>query len=214
MLGRRLAAARRRAGLAQVDLAARLGERYDQPMISRVESGELALRYDGLVNAARVLDVSLDYLSGLSDDPRPIKQIVSAVNDPDLESIDKRDVSAAAGWGAEVENEPVVGRLAFRKDWLRKHGIEAKRASIIDVLGDSMEPTLQNGSIIMVDHQRAALAKNLIFVVHGSDGVIVKRAARMGRQWWLTSDNADYDPLPFPRDGRVIGQVRWTGRTL
>ena len=75
MLGKRLAEARKKAGLDQVDLAVALGDRYDQPMISRVESGNRTLRLDGLVKAAQELKVSIDYLLGLTDDPTPAVQL-------------------------------------------------------------------------------------------------------------------------------------------
>ena len=77
-----------------------------------------------------------------------------------------------------------------------------------------MEPTLQDGDIIMVDHQRASPESNRILVVHTGDGVIVKRAMRMRNRWLVSSDNMDYEPLAFPKNGRVIGEVRWTGRML
>ncbi len=40
-------------------------------MISHVEANRSSLLYDGLVKAARVLGVSIDYLAGLTDDPTP-----------------------------------------------------------------------------------------------------------------------------------------------
>ena len=40
-------------------------------MISRVENNKVAMRLDGLVHVAVALDVSLDYLVGLTDDPSP-----------------------------------------------------------------------------------------------------------------------------------------------
>ncbi len=43
MLGERLAAARKRAGLAQVELAVEMGDRYDQTMISHVGIGSLRI---------------------------------------------------------------------------------------------------------------------------------------------------------------------------
>ena len=71
MLGERLAQARKRAGLYQVDLAAAMGDRYDQKAVSAVERGRNSLRLDGLVSAAEELDVSADWLLGLTDDPTP-----------------------------------------------------------------------------------------------------------------------------------------------
>ena len=48
-----------------------LGERYDRTMIGHVEHDRSAMLLDGAVRAARILDVSLDYLAGLTDDPTP-----------------------------------------------------------------------------------------------------------------------------------------------
>ena len=67
-LAERLAESRRRAGLKQVELAVALGGRYGASMISNVETGRSALLLDGARKAAKTLDVSIDYLVGLTDD--------------------------------------------------------------------------------------------------------------------------------------------------
>ena len=107
----------------------------------------------------------------------------------------------------------MIGRLAFRKGWLRKQRINAKKASIIEVLGDSMEPTLEDGCIILVDHQRLALASQKIFVVRVDDGVLIKRAVGSNRRWRLVSyaghvlmensDNPEYKPFDWPRNAKA-----------
>ena len=55
------------------------------------------------------------------------------------------DVRLAAGSGTTVENENVAGYVAFRRDWMRRHGLRAERCSLVDVTGDSMEPELFDG---------------------------------------------------------------------
>ena len=72
MLAERLLESRKRAGLSQHRFAIELGERYDQSMISHIEGGRSGLVRDGLVRAAQVLDVSVDYLLGLTEDPAPV----------------------------------------------------------------------------------------------------------------------------------------------
>ena len=72
MLGARLAEIRKRRGLTQQDLAARMGGRYEQSFISKVEAGSRSLRLDGVIQAAEALDVSIDYLVGLADEPQPL----------------------------------------------------------------------------------------------------------------------------------------------
>ena len=74
MLRHRLAAARKRAKLNQGDLAALMGGKYDQTMISHIERGKTWK--SGVLNgvaAARALDVSTDYLLGLTSDPTSVE---------------------------------------------------------------------------------------------------------------------------------------------
>ena len=59
--------------LSQVDLAVGMGDRYDQTMISHVESGRSGFVADGIARAALVLNTSADYLLGLTDDPTPAR---------------------------------------------------------------------------------------------------------------------------------------------
>ena len=211
-------------------------------MIGHVEHNRSALLYDGLVKAAKTLNVSIDYLAGLTDDPTPSTELREQVDEMaanrlppnDLADnaalvhlnpagpcshgyrmLQRRGAKLAAGYGAFIESEPVIGHLAFREDWLLKHGINHEKADIVEVMGQSMEPTLPDGALILVDYQRTRRRLNRIFVVRSDDLVLIKRLVkdRQGK-WLLVSDNKEYTPLPWPREGRVIGQVMWTGRTL
>ena len=228
MIGERLAQARKRAGLAQVELAAAMGSRYDQSVISAVEHGRSALRFDGLVRAARELKVSTDYLFGLTDDPTPADQRNGAMTarEPSpayalngeatpVRHIELVELAAAAGSGAEVYDETVVSRLAFRHDWLTQRGIDPRHCHVISVQGDSMEPTLPDGSSILVDRNRREPQEDRIFVLRTEDGLVVKRLARDARgSWQLVSENADHPTVPLLYGAEFIGEVRWMGRTL
>ena len=66
-LGRRLEAARRAQGLSQGDLAERVG--VNQNTIGRYEKGDRHPDPEMLRRIAEALDVSADYLLGLTDDP-------------------------------------------------------------------------------------------------------------------------------------------------
>ncbi len=126
----------------------------------------------------------------------------------------REEVRAAAGSGAIIDNEAIMGYLPFRRDWLAKHGLNNEQCSVIEVIGDSMEPNLQSGAWILVDHQRVRRLRDRIFVLGTEDGMIVKRLPKKGQDWQLVSDNRNYKPLPWPPEATVIGQVMWTGRTL
>ena len=225
--GRRLAQSRKRVRLTQVQLAVALGDRYDHTMISHVEAGRSALLFDGATKAARELNVSLDYLAGLTDDPTPSARLTAKVSELEdagaLAPADSREfrpvlltqgAGIAAGAGDNPDDERVLGSLAFRNDWLRRHGLNTAQCRVIEVIGDSMEPTLEHRAVILVDFQRTVRRRDKIFAVRTEDGPVVKRLQRDEDGWWLVSDNKAYTPVPWPDEAVVLGQVMWTGRTL
>ena len=232
MLGRRLAEARRRAGLKQVELAVALGNRYNQQMISHVEKGRSALLFDGATKAARELNISLDYLAGLTDTPEPAATLAAKVRELDdagalaadnappdsLRQVNLAELDAAAGAGAQIDTEQITGRIAFRRAWLARHGLNPTQCVIIGVKGESMEPTLTDGGSILIDRNRRRRIVGRIFVVRTDDGLIVKRAGKSrAGNWQLVSDNPDkqeWPTRPWPANADVIGEVKWAARTF
>ena len=78
-----------------------------------------------------------------------------------------------------------------------------------------MEPTLPEGCTILVDRGRRRRRTGGIFVVRSADGVVVKRAGKdASGGWLLLSDHPAWEPVPWPRDAVVIGEVKWMGMTL
>ena len=68
-------------------------------------------------------------------------------------------LQAAAGGGALDLDETVKSYAYFRHEWLSRRGLVADRCSIIGVMGESMEPTLLEGCVILLDrNQRQRLA--------------------------------------------------------
>ena len=177
--------------------------------------------------AARELDVSTDYLYGLTEHPEPAATLAAKVSELDdagaLATSDSREfrpvlltqgTGIAAGAGANAADERVLGSLAFRDDWLKRHGLNTAHCRVIEVIGESMEPTLQHRAMILVDFQRTVRRHNKIFAVRTETGPVVKRLQRTEDGWRLVSDNKNYKPVPWPDGAVVLGQVMWTGRTL
>ena len=266
ILGVRLAESRKRSGLTQNRLAAEMGERYDQTMISAVERGQSAMLFDGLIKAARVLDTSLDYLAGLTDNPTPVddrareaeervqeaiarirreearnrEQLEAALErteaelerlrtrvgqvatdgltdetEPDARPIPVHRLQTAAGSGAFSLDETAKTYAYFRSEWLFRKGLAADRCNIIGVAGESMEPTLPDGCVILVDRNRTKRYRGHIFVVRTEDGLVVKRAGKNeGGGWQLVSDHPEWKPQPWPYGAEVIGEVKWMAREL
>ena len=125
---------------------------------------------------------------------------------------------AAGGGGAVVDHERITGRVKFRRQWLARHGLPAGECRVIQVLGESMEPTLVDGCSILVNQASRRRRVGRIFVVRTDDGLVVKRAGKdRAGAWQLLSDNSNkqaWPTVPWPDDAPVIGEVKWTARTF
>ena len=210
MLGARLAQARRRAKLSQIDIAVAMGGRYDQTMISHVESGRSGLVADGIARAASALDTSADYLLGLTNDPTSARD--RAARSPTVDIVAVNREAVLAGNGGESTVVADQGGYSFSRSRLEQAGIDPTRASVFRVRGESMAPTLANGSLILVDYLRDVPRQNCLYVFRSDDALLVKRAQRRQVSWWWYSDNPVWEPFPLEASMKVWGEVRWSFR--
>jgi phage repressor protein C with HTH and peptisase S24 domain len=86
----------------------------------------------------------------------------------------------------------------------------------MDVVGDSMEPTICNGDTLLVDKSDTELKDGHIYVVTLFDELRVKRIAKALKFISLISDNKKYPDVPVYASDmdqmKVHGRVRWSGR--
>ena len=136
---------------------------------------------------------------------------------PAVRPVEVVEVAAAAGGGAEVYDDTVVGRLWFRDDWLDRQSIDPDQCNVISVRGESMEPTLPDGCSILVDRSQGRRRRRVgrIFVMRTEDGLVVKRVGRdEERNWQIESEHPAWPPVPWSDTTEIIGEVRWLGRTF
>ncbi|MDX2270424.1 MAG: helix-turn-helix transcriptional regulator [Cyanobacteriota bacterium] len=139
--------------------------------------------------------------------------------DPDVVSIPLHDVEASAGSGALLD-APVeeLERIDFQRSWLqRQFHTSPVGLVLIYVRGESMEPTLRSGDIILVD-RKVTDPREGIFVVRLDGSLLLKRLqVYPGRRIEVCSDNPAYKPFELnvkdpPDDfaviGRVLGSIR------
>ncbi len=124
-------------------------------------------------------------------------------------------VAAAAGDGAFLEDVTPAGPAWFRRDWPDKRGIDPTRCVVIDVVGESMEPTPPDGCSILLDKTRLRRRAERIYAVTTSDGLVVNRAGKDDAgDWVLRSDRPAWEDVPWPDDAEMVGEVRWAGWSL
>ena len=130
------------------------------------------------------------------------------------------DIQASAGFGAVAASENAQTRFGFDEHWLRSlTSAKSASLSIVRVMGDSMEPTLNEGDEVLVDaSDHASRLRDGIYVLRADDTLVVKRVAIKpgGNQITIASDNPAYPTWHDMErsEVHVVGRVIWFERAL
>lgn len=123
------------------------------------------------------------------------------------------DIEASAGLGVPVGPEVRLGAIAFDPVFLRAQGARPDQCSIIAASGDSMQPAIPDGSLLVVDHSQKEIRNGHIMVVNVGEDLLVKRVRRrLDGLIELISDNPAYAPETLGPD--TLAQLRVVGRVV
>nr|WP_286174234.1 S24 family peptidase [Rhodobacter sp. NTK016B] len=134
-------------------------------------------------------------------------------------SIGVYDIEASAGGGASVMSEAVVGAVAL-PSWYVSQFTRSSGGDlfVVAVKGDSMEPTLEDGDLVMADKQKRDPRYGGVYVIREDNALLVKRLAPVSQQGAVRviSDNREiYAAVERKADEiDVIGRVVWRGGKL
>lgn len=137
----------------------------------------------------------------------------------DFAFVPRYEVSASAGPGLAPLVETVAEQIAFRADWLREMGIPQRSAAVLSADGDSMEPLIPDGALMLVDTSIRDVRNGCIYVIVKDGDLLVKRVhRRTDGTISLISENLRYpaeEISPEQLDKlHVVGRVRWVGRAI
>lgn len=130
------------------------------------------------------------------------------------------DVRAAAGPGLFNDHSQVVDHLAFRATWVRRTlGVDPQHLVLITAVGDSMEPAIRDGDLLLVDTSVQRILDDAIYVIAKGEALVVKRLHQFfGGAIMIKGDNPLYPEETLQGDElemlRVAGRVRWVGRMV
>lgn len=131
------------------------------------------------------------------------------------------DVHASAGNGTLNNLEQAVDVLAFKEDWVRRElRARPEDLNLIYVVGDSMEPDLRSGDIVLVDHTDTMAQREGVYVIRMDGALLVKQLQRLpGGVVKVISRNPSYETFPVdlkqlanPNGFAVVGRVVWACR--
>ena len=117
------------------------------------------------------------------------------------------DLAVAAGTGRELWEEACVAWIELPPE------TPAGDYVALTVAGESMEPVIHSGDVVLVKLGRQLAIDSLVVARGPDDGYVIKRVGRvLGSRVELKSLNPQFEPLLIPRDpSRVLGTVvlRW-----
>jgi len=111
-----------------------------------------------------------------------------------------KELRTSAGGGAWNEEEGFEYLNIYCEGLNTLSHFKAEHLHAIEVMGDSMEPTLKNADILLCDTSRTVLEDEKVYVIQTPDGLLVKRVVMMDNGIVLRSDNSLYAPLYFRGD--------------
>jgi len=141
------------------------------------------------------------------------------VNDRnDFAFVPRFDVKLSAGPGANGDNARELASVAFRNDWMLQQGLLADRCVVTGVSGDSMEPLLFDGDLVLIDKRKADLQNGQVYAFVDVEGdVRIKRLEKIDGGILLRSDNPEHaTDLRMGQDANqidVIGRLVWSGHS-
>lgn len=195
----------RSIGGLRADMAAE-GHQIGQGTLDRIMKGDRGVRMESLQKVADYFGVEVDQLMREGDPASPFVEVV------------RIDVALSAGPGAYQGLQEQLGSLSFRRDFLSTCGVTPESARIVNVRGTSMEPTIPDGSVLLVNSSNREARNGRIFaLVKGDEGLVVKRLVQVNGVWYGRSDNPDGNPDFQIDDGipvTIIGRVVWMGAKL
>ena len=186
--------------------------------ISKWRKGKAKLPFRQAAILARAAGKSVDWLA-FGDEavgPGLRQQGRQPEGDDDVVWVPLLDVIASAGPGFENAGPFELTRLPFPRAWLQRMGLPEQHARFLGSRGDSMEPTIMDGAIVLVDDRAQHARIDGIYVLVDGPNVRIKRVA-VGWQnsIVLISDNERYASETLaPPDAealRVAGKVVWAG---
>ncbi|AAS95997.1 transcriptional regulator, putative [Nitratidesulfovibrio vulgaris str. Hildenborough] len=129
-----------------------------------------------------------------------------------------RKVQAKLGAGSSlITNGDLEGMYAFRQDFINEMGGNPESLVMFDVIGASMEPTIPDGSTVLVNLRDTSIRSGLIYAVRVNDELLVKRLIQEPGRLLCHSDNPTFGDTVIDGENpnfEVFGRVRWLAKRM
>lgn len=201
--------------MTQAQLADKCG--WDSKGQTRIANYENDRREPNLTDLKRIAQALGLNLIDLLEDELLTTTPPSNYESDDFVIIQQHTASGSAGNGHMNDHVEVNGGLAFKRSWLQRKGLKPSNLHVIYVKGDSMEPTISDGDVVLIDKSQKEPHSNWVFVLRQDDELLIKRMIRsITSKWIIRSDNENKIRYPdfeiSPQDLEtlsIVGRVVW-----
>ena len=153
--------------------------------------GRKKIPYKELVEYSNLHNVSLDYLL-LGKEIKSNIENNLLINNNSSYQIDVLNVKASAGAGIENHIVEVIDTIILDKN-LFKTPINPNKIKLIQVSGDSMFPTLNDGDFVVIDEAKSHGVDG-IYAINLHNQILIKRLKfKLDGTVQIISDNKDYE---------------------
>lgn len=229
-IGGRIRQIRKNLGLSQTDFAEKISVK-GPTTVSKYEKNQRSPNLKTFALIAKLGKTTIEWLmTGKQLKPASKNDIDMALgcNTADSESEDKNNLVMVTKYKDGAENDRTgadnyengkTEQMAFRKDWLIKDmNLDPGKLSIINIVGDSMEPFLIEGDLVLVDHRTTTPKNDGIYIINYDQTLIAKRLQFAPMEIIIISDNPAYEKTTVPRSEqdslKIIGKVVWLGKKI
>jgi phage repressor protein C with HTH and peptisase S24 domain len=165
-----------------------------------------------LVALARAARVSIEWLATGEESRQSAQAITRAVEHGDFIFMPRNRIRFSSGRDRILRSDQVVDSIAFRAEWVKRRlSTESRDLLLIEVVGDSMAPTVEDSDLILADLAEPRFRQDGIYLLRHDSGLAVKRIQRRpDGKLLVRSDNPKYEAMVVSTVS-VIGRVIWIG---
>lgn len=175
-----------------------------QPTINRILNGvgKQGPEARTLAQLAAACGVAFEWLHegtglrerGAGPAPSPFARVVVAPEDDarfyQIQKVKLRLSAGISGYAVEPETHD-GSTVSVPRHWADRNGYIPERLIGVKVRGESMEPSLYEDDLVIINTADNKPVDGAVFAVNYEGEPVVKRLSRDAGQWWLTSDNPD-----------------------
>lgn len=167
-------------------------------------SGDSTPNVDRLVAIAAAAKVSVEWLA---------TGFGSIKNDVGMPTIAKHEIKEADAVSYATYSKQAINYLDFKRSWLKKNEHNPDKLVWVEVKGDSMEPMLFEGDLVLVDKCERSLTNGKTYVIRVDNELIVKAIQKLpANKIQISSANPMYPPFILDEQQveeaiSIVGQV-------